>query len=120
MAEINEAGYIQIRQHMEATWTFIALFDDVGTEVLRRDLTDPSVTWEHSPVDGTQQVLRLQIVVTGDDADVTPPQTFAESAIVDDGVSTDYFTRESFAAFTIETTEDELTVIHEVEVPQVL
>ena len=117
MAEINENGYQSIRDFIQANWKYIELRDDTDTAVLRLDPTDPRVTFTH---DTGSQTLELQIVVNGSDAEVTLPQTFASSAIYDVASGGTAYSEESFTSFTMEGTGDQLTVKHQIQVPQVV
>lgn len=113
--EITNAGYQSIRDFIQGAWTYIELRDEVGTEILRLGVGDSRVSWTHV---GDAQTLELQIVIKGDDSEVTLPQTFASSAIYAEGTAGEELAVESFSNFTMESIGDELTVIHQIEVPQ--
>lgn len=120
MVEITEEGYQSIRDHVENgggdNWEWIELRDDDGDPIFRVDETnDTRVTWTH---DAGAQVLELEIVVQGSDDDVTAPQTFGESALFDVETDGSPYSVETFDNFTIEDDEDQLTVRHQIEVPQ--
>jgi len=117
LAEINQDGYQSIRDFVQANWTYIELRDDTNTAILRLDPTDSRVSFTH--VAGSQ-TLELQIVVSGSDTEVTLPQTFASSAIYDVASGGTAYSEESFTAFTMEGTSDQLTVKHQIQVPQVV
>ncbi len=120
MAEVTEAGYQTIRDFIEGDWVWVELRDDTDTPIIRIDEpTDPRVTWTHSP---GAQVLELQVELAGSDADIEPllPQTFQFSALFNVSTGGDPLAHEEFTAFTISTTEDQLTVFHELEVPEVI
>ncbi|AKS37684.1 hypothetical protein NP92_04240 [Anoxybacillus gonensis] len=115
MAEITSSAYQAIRDYIQANWQYIELRDDLGNPILRLSPSDSRVT---STIEG--QTVKLQIVVKGSDADITKPQTFASSAIYDVATGGQPYSIESFTSFTIESDMDELTVIHEIQVPQVV
>ncbi|ADL07750.1 hypothetical protein [Thermosediminibacter oceani] len=117
MAEIRPEGYQNIRDYMQANWQYIELRDDAGNPILRLSPADPRVTWTHNAGD---QTLKLQIIVKGSDADITLPTTFASSAIYNVATGGNPFSVETFTPFTMENENDELTVIHEIQVPQVV
>jgi hypothetical protein len=117
MAEINTAGYQSIRDYIQANWKYIELRDDLGAAILRLSPSDSRVTWTHLAGD---QTLKLQIVVKGSDSDIPLPQTFSSSAIYSVVTGGSAFSVESFTSFTMETDQDELTVIHSIQVPQVV
>lgn len=117
MAEINANGYQSIRDYMETNWKYIELRDDTSTAIVRLSPTDARVTWTH--IAGAQ-TLKLQIIVTGSDADIPVPQIFASSAIYDVATLGSPYSVETFTAFTISADEDQLTIIHNIQVPQVV
>lgn len=115
MAEIKEDGYKALRTFIQANWKHIELQDGLGTPIVRLSPTDPRVTWTHLPAD---KVLKLQIVIKGNDAGITAPKTFAKSAIFDVATGGVAYSIEDFTPFTIEGADDELTVVHSIQVPQ--
>lgn len=117
MAEILTEGYQSLRDYIQTNWQYIELRDDLSAAIVRLSPTDSRVTWTHLAGD---QTLKLQIVVKGSDVDITYPVTFASSAIYDVATVGSPYSVESFTAFTIEADEDELTVIHSIQVPQVV
>ncbi|WP_240371497.1 hypothetical protein [Anoxybacteroides rupiense] len=116
MAEITSSAYQALRNYIQNNWKYIELRDDLGNPILRLSPADSRVSWIHNAGD---QVLKLQIVVKGSDADITKPKTFASSAIYDVATGGQPYSIESFTPFTIESDMDELTVIHEIQVPKV-
>ena len=118
MAEISELGYQHIRNYIEENWRFIELQDDLGAKVIRLETTDPRVTWTHAP---GAEVLELSIVVTGSDAEITLPQKLASSAVYTSADATEPVTLvEPFSNFELSTTEDQLTIRHKIEVPELI
>ncbi|MFD2703920.1 hypothetical protein [Salibacterium lacus] len=116
MAEIKSAGYQAIRDFIQSNWTYIEIKDDSDTAVLRVSPSDSRVSWIHT---AGNQTLQIQIVVKGSDSDISIPQTFALSAIFDTESGGTAYSEESFTAFTMESEEDEITVVHSIQVPQV-
>ncbi len=117
MAEILAAGYENLRQHILDTWIWIELRDDLGDPVVRLDVSDSRVAW--TSTDPTTNPLELVITVEGADADIPVPTTFRYSAIYNVGVSGSAFSVEEFTQFTISANEDQLTVRHRIQVPQI-
>lgn len=115
--EITSAGYQSLRNFVQATWTNIELRDEVGSAILRLDVADPRVSWEQL---AGAQTLELKIIVKGTDAEVVLPRTFQSSAIFATATGGEELAMESFSPFTMEATGDELTVIHQLEIPQVI
>lgn len=117
MAEIKEQGYQDIRSYIQSNWKYIELRDSDNVAVLRLDPTDNRVSWTH--IEGSQ-TLELTVVVKGSDTEITLPQTFQTSAIYKVAVDGDAYSEESFTPFTMEGTNDELTVKHQIQVPQIV
>ena len=116
MAEVTSAAYQDLRDYIQDNWKWIELRDGEDAAILRVDPADERVEWSH---EAQAQVLELTITVKGENADITPPQAFASSAIFKAAEGGNAFSVETFTSFTIETNEDELTVKHQIEVPQV-
>lgn len=117
MAEIKEQGYQDIRSYIQSTWKYIEIRDINDVPILRVDTTDSRVSWTH--LEGAK-TLELSVVIRGSDAEVSLPQTFKTSAIYKVGVDGDAYSEESFTPFTMEGTSDELTVKHQIQVPQIV
>jgi hypothetical protein len=116
MAEITASAYQALRNYIQNNWKYIELRDDAGNAIIRLSPSDSRVTWVHNAGD---QVLKLQVIIKGSDADITKPKTFASRAIYDVATDGNAYSVESFAHFTIESDMDELTVIHEIQVPKI-
>ncbi|WP_409174842.1 hypothetical protein [Brevibacillus fortis] len=119
MAEITANGYQSLRGFIQSTWKYIELRDGSGTPIIRLSPSDQRVTWTHQ---AGNQTLELTIVVKGSDADLASalPKTFAQSAIFDVASGGSPYSVETYTAFTMETSMDELTVKHQIQVPQVV
>lgn len=133
MAEIREDGYVSIRTSIVENWNKLILKDEAENSVAEIDLTENN--WIHE-VD-TEQVfdgydgqgrplykdveiqsnaqMEIEVVVTGTDIDL--PATVVSSTIVDTNLNKEVATEE-FTAFSFETSNDELTVTHQINVPQ--
>lgn len=121
MAEIIENGYESIREFIDGrpadSWDYIELRDDEGNPVTRIGVSDERVEWTHNDGD---QVLNLNAVVEGGDADITTPVTvqssvlFNEDADGNEVTDVEVFTDDA----TLSADDDRLEVDHEVEVPQ--
>lgn len=117
MAEITSAAYQDLRDYIQSQWKYIELQNESGVAIIRLSPSDNRVTWSHAV---NEQTLKLQIVVKGSDADINTPTTFAKSAIFDVATEGTPYSVETFTPFTIESDQDELTVIHSIQVPQVV
>jgi hypothetical protein len=65
------------------------------------------------------QTLEITTVITGSDVDITLPQTFTKSALYKVASGGSALSLETYTQFTIEATNDQLTIKHRVEVPRV-
>lgn len=133
MAEITDQAYQDLKKYIVENWTSIELRDEAGGTIKSLDTTDNNVNWIHptktvtvgydsymNPIPGEvpdSQRLQLEVVVTGADVS-TLPTTFAQSVVKND--SGDELSVETFEPFTMQTEEDEITVVHSIEVPQVV
>lgn len=115
--EITSTAYQNLRDYIQSNWKYIELQDDVGTPIVRLSPSDSRVTWTHTAGD---QTLKLQVIIKGSDVDITKPKTFAKSVIYNVATGGTPFSTETFTAFIIETDQDELTVVHNIQVPQVV
>ena len=117
MAEILNSGYQSIRDFVQANWKYIELRDGAGVAILRLSTADARVKWIHT---ANSQTLELQVVVKGSDAELSLPKTFGSSAIYSVATGGSAMSIETFSNFTMEATGDELTVIHQLEIPQLV
>ena len=114
MAEITNQAYVDLRSYIKNNWKYIELQDETGTPIVRLSPSDSRVT---SIIEGN--IVKVSVIIKGSDTDITFPKTFAKSAIFNVATGGQPFSVESFTPFTIESKFDELTVIHNIEVPRV-
>ena len=117
MAEITQAAYQNLRDYIQVNWKYIELQDDLSNVIVRLSPSDSRVTWTHLAGEPT---LKLQVIIKGSDTDIMAPKTFAKSIIYNVTTGGSQLSVESFTPFTIEGDQDELTVIHSIEVPKVV
>jgi len=119
MNEILTAGYQAIRNYVQANWKYIELRNASNAPILRISTSDPRVTWTNL---ANAQTLELTIVVKGSDAGLSGslPLTFASSALFDVATGGSPYSVESFTPFAMEAPEDQLTIKHQVQIPQVV
>lgn len=115
MSEITSQAYADIRNYIKESWQYIELQDEAGNPIVRLSPADSRVT---SIIEGNN--VKITVVVKGSDSDITAPSTFAKSVIYNVTTGGEPYSTESFTPFTIETDQDELTVIHTIQVPQVV
>lgn len=116
MAEVSAAAYQDIRDRIQSNWTYLELYDNNNAVIFRLAPSDARLTWTHAP---GAQVLERQAVIKGNNADVTLPKTFAKSAIFKVATAGDALSTETFTNFTMQTVDDQLTIRHRIEVPDI-
>lgn len=119
MAEITANAYQDLRDYVEATWIYIALYDNQASpvEIVRIPVSDSRVSWTHNV---GAQTLELTCTVRGDDGGFTLPKTFAGSKLYKVSSGGTPMSEETFATFTMQTEEDQLTVRHRIELPELI
>lgn len=115
MAEINQYGYQKIREFVIANWTYLEVRTPTGT-VLKRFGTADGLVITGS---GTTQTIEYKVVISGADATFAN-QVVGRSVVFDSSTGTNAIATESFTSFTFESADDELTIIHKLQVPQVI
>lgn len=114
MSAITTYGYNSIQNHIASTFTYLELQDETGTPIKRFSTADGLTITNDIP----SKTITYTIITTGDTTFLN--KTVAKSVIYQTSTSTDVFATESFSQFTFESAEDELTVKHTIQVPQVI
>lgn len=117
MTEIKPAGYQDLRNYIEANWEYIELRDDQGSAIVRLPITDDRVEWTHTP---GAQTLEMTVTINGSDPDISLPQTVAGSALYKAASGGDAMSEKTFVPFTLMAAEDEITIRHQIQVPEVV
>lgn len=119
MSVVQNAGYQDIRDYIQANWKYIELRDGSQNPVLRIGIADPRVTWTHT---AGAQTLEMTCVIKGNDSDVASllPQTFAGAALFKVASGGSAMSAEVFTNFTMSSESDQLTIVYQLEVPQVV
>lgn len=113
MVEITSSAYQDLRNYIQANWQYVELQDEAGNAIKRLSLNDSRVT---SVIEGNK--VKITVVVNGTDSTLIG-KTFAKSLIFNVATGGESFSEETFTPFTIESEQDELTVIHTISVPMV-
>lgn len=117
MSVMTNSGYQDIRDHVEATWTYFELRNGSQAPILRLPLSDNRVTWKHL---AGSQTLDLEVIIKGSDADVTLPTTFGGAALFKVASGGVALSEDPFTPFTMEATTDQLTLTYRIEIPEVV
>lgn len=122
-SEIEQAGYQDFRRvvnsglAMPDQWDWIGLVDDVGNvETWIEISADTRAEWI---TDENDQVQTVEIVVSGDDADISVPVTLEESILATTNLEGEARHRDTMTPATLGEPEDEVTIRHNIETPQV-
>lgn len=114
MSNIFEYGYEQIRSFILSEWVYLELQDDSGTPLKRFGIADGlTVTGDES----THEI-EYKVIVSGADV-LFSGQSVGKSVLYDVDTGGTPIAVESFSTFTFEADDDELTIIHRLQVPQV-
>lgn len=121
---IEETGYESLREFIMSTdgWTHIGVNNDDGDELLRVEIdSDDRAEWT---TDETDQTLELELILAGDDDDVTDERdsndgeiTIVESALYTDGDTEDPVAVDGASSATIANDDDEVLVRPTINVP---
>jgi len=115
MANINEYGYEQLRNHIVSAWKYLEIQTPTGTPLKRFDVSTGLVI----NGSGSTQTIEYKVVAKGADVEFTGV-TAGKSVLFDTATGGTAIATETFTDFTFVAEEDELTVIHKLEVPKVI
>ncbi|MDJ0331731.1 hypothetical protein [Planococcus sp. S3-L1] len=115
MAEINQYGYQKIREFVIANWKYLEVRTPTGVVLKRFSVTDGLT------ITGTSASAEIEykIVISGNDATFIG-QSVGKSVLFDAATGGSAIATETFSTFLFESAEDELTIIHKLQVPKVL
>lgn len=114
MANINQYGYEKLRSYILSNWTYLELRTPTGT-VLKRYGTADGLTITGN---ATTPEIEYKLVVTGDSTLLN--QSVGKSVLFDTATGGTAIATEVFTSFTFESADDQLTIIHRLQVPQVI
>jgi hypothetical protein len=109
------AGYERFREFALANFTWLALVDDQGNEIIRIDVTSDS-RMENTPGSASNPIT-YTLTVEGYDSDINNPVTIAETKLYEMETSTQPVGSDTMADATIETLGDTVTISHDQEIP---
>lgn len=123
MAEISEAGYANLRNHMEGTslpWRYIELQDSTGAKIVRREIDAVGSAAYFEDREGGGKIVVIRLVVIGSDADMPTLPVTAHQTVIKD-TNTDAALALSTEPLEVEfaflNVDCQLTVYHKIEVP---
>ena len=122
MAEINSAGYDELRKAIDPNETHQdfnvhELLDDNNSQIVRASTSDSTVEVSSATA---ANPFTLKSTIDGSDSRISLPQTFAGSRVFRADTNGENVTAiESHTNVTLESTDDQIVVEHDVEVPQI-
>lgn len=111
MAQISTYGYSSIRQYAQTTWQYLEVQKQDGTPLKRFTLSDGLTITQ------VGNTIEYVIIINGNDP-LFSNQTVSKSVIFDVATGGQAIAVESFTDFTFESTDDQLTIKHTIQVPQ--
>jgi hypothetical protein len=117
--ELTSAGYLDLRQAIQARWLYVSIRSDADAELLRLEIAaDARCTWQDN---GTPNPTELVIALSGDDADISGvlPMTIAGTKLFKGAAGGDAMDGDTFTAATLASADpaDMLTITHKIQVP---
>lgn len=113
MAQVTNYAYETLRQFAIGSWKYLEAQKSDGTVIKRFGTTDGLTITQ------VGQTIEYKIVISGADALFTG-QSVAKSVIYNVATGGQPIATETFTVFTFDVTEDELTIKHVLQIPQVV
>jgi len=114
MAQINNYGYEKLREYILANWNYIEVQDSTGIAIKRFGIADGLLITGNA----TTQQIEYKLVITGDATFLG--QTVGKSVLLEVATNGSPIATEEFTPFTFESVDDQLTIIHKLQVPQIV
>ncbi|MGE5436614.1 MAG: hypothetical protein ACM3O3_05250 [Syntrophothermus sp.] len=115
---ITAAGLTALRKYVQDNWKYVSILDGASAELLRLEIGVDARCTVYD--DYTVNPLILQIVLSGDDLDITLGDIVSGVSLYDVAVAGSALLTETLSSnFTFEYTEDELTIKVTIEIPDI-
>lgn len=114
MAQINNYGYEKLREYVIANWTYLEVQDATGIVIKRFGISDGLTITGNA----TTQEIEYKLVITGNATFLG--KTVGKSVLFDDATGGTAIATEVFTSFTFESADDQLTIIHKLQIPQIV
>ncbi|WP_342598807.1 hypothetical protein MHB48_15225 [Psychrobacillus sp. FSL H8-0483] len=114
MAQINNYGYEKLREYILSNWKYLEI-QTPTSEVLKRYSTSNGLVITGT---STSTELEYKLVITGDATFLS--KTVGKSVLFNVATNGSPIATEVFNPFTFETVDDQLTIIHKLQVPQIV
>lgn len=114
--EITQNAYEDIREeYIKDNYNLMEILDDEDNVVLTLEISDNRLSWNHTTGDNPME---LTAVLSGSDEEITLPQKISKSVIKKNDESITVSERLT-ADFEFQEEEDELTIRHKLEIPEI-
>jgi len=113
MAQVTNYAYDKLRQFAVGSWKYLEVQKADGTPINRFTQSDGLTITQ------VGQTIELSITISGSNALFTG-QSVSKSVIYDVATSGQPIATETFTEFTFAATEDELTIKHTLQIPQIV
>jgi hypothetical protein len=118
--EFESFGYEDLRTYLQNNWNWIAVVDDGNTEQLRWDVdANANTSWTSGPASNP---LTAELTITGQDivdAGGSLPVTLNRTETYKSSGATTRTSTDTFTGATLETTNDQVIISHDYEMPQI-
>jgi len=114
MAQINNYGYEKLREYILSSWNYIEVQNESGIALKRFGIADGLQITRNA----TTQEIEYKLVITGDATFLG--KTVGKSVLLEVATNGSPIATEIFAPFTFESADDQLTIIHKLQVPQIV
>lgn len=118
MATVTSAGLAKLRNYVETNWKYVSIRTDADAELFRLEIGADARATVLS--DGTVNPLILQVVLSGDDADVTINDVVGGIKVYDQASGGNSLVEGTITNFTFTDTDDELTIKQTIEIPEIV
>jgi len=114
----TDAGYLDLRNYIVATYKYIAIVDSSDAEVMRLEIgVDNRANWTH--VTGANPI-EVTVNLKGSNAEISKPVTFLKAYLHKTAADTDRIAGGLYTQFTMENDGDTLQIKVQIELPTVV
>ena len=114
MAQIKQYGYQKIREYVLSNWNYIEVQDSNGVAIKRFGIVDGLQITGNA----TTQEIEYKLVLTGDATFLG--KTVGKSVLLEVASNGSPIATEVFTPFEFISEQDQLTIIHKIQIPQIV
>ena len=114
--EITNAGYLSLRDFIQANWKYVGIVTDMG-ELMRLEIgVDSRANWTNAE---DANPLEVTINLTGANAEIAEPRTFTGVYLYNVATGGEALCGGNHTQFTMESDDDTLQIKVQIELPTV-